>query len=368
MIWSFYEMLWFFYFYSALGWSVEVVYKAVKTGQFVNRGFFHGPLCPIYGIAVLLALVVLTPYKANLLILFVASTIFTSTVEFFTGLILEKIFHNKWWDYSEEPFNLKGYICLRISVMWGLSCTSAFFILQPGLDFMVNFVTRKVGMIAQLILTLIFLADMISTIIDIENIKRKIRLVDEIAVRIHAFSDKVGTTLYGGTMYTMRKSKNIKENIKRKNIYPFARKIRKYRRNRSKQKELLLKEKAELMDLLCEYKHLISRKNYYFKRIVMAYPTLRKNRLKKLIREKQYIESLIREIRHGVEEDEILSRYGIAEQGVRGTEVLEYDSDSALLTQVDDLENMLKSLLEEELYDEYDLGQIISEEKIASGE
>lgn len=339
MIWSFYEMLWFFYFYSALGWSVEVVYKAVKTGQFVNRGFFNGPLCPIYGVAVLFTLVVLTPFKSNLLLLFIASTIFTSTVEFFTGLILEKVFHNKWWDYSEESYNLKGYICLRISVIWGLSCTSAFFILQPGLEHMIDLVPKKAGMIMQGIMTVFFLVDMIATVIEIENIKRKIKMLEEIARRVHIFSDKVGTTLYGGTMFTMKHSRNIKESIKKKNISPITKKIKEYRINRSEQKLLLLKEEAELMDLLKEYKHLISRKDYYMKRIFMAYPTLKKNRLKKLVREKNYIEGLIREIRYNVGENE------------------EYK-----------LGNMIESLFEEELNNEYDINQDMSVEKIASGE
>lgn len=366
MIWSFYEMLWFFYFYSALGWSVEVVYKAVKTGKFVNRGFFHGPICPIYGVAVLFALVVLTPFKANLFILVVASTVFTSTVELFTGLILEKIFHNKWWDYSEEPFNFKGYICLRISVIWGISCASAFFVLQPGLEHMVGSVPKKAGVVIQLIFTAIFLTDMVATIIEIENIERKIRMLEEIAGRIHAFSDKVGTTLYGGTMFTMKKSKNIKNNIKRKNIYPIASKIRKYRIKRSTQKELLLKEEAELMDLLREYKHLISRKDYYLKRIFMAYPTLRKNRLKKLVREKQYIEGIIKKIRYEAKENAEYAQFGVTGYKEEEDKIPAYAPE--LIKEVDKLGNMLETFWKEELDAGYDLEQDMSAGKMASGE
>lgn len=349
MIWSFYEMLWFFYFYSSLGWSVEVVYEAVKTGRFVNRGFFHGPLCPIYGIAVLFTLIVLTPFKDNLVLLFAASTIFTSTVEFFTGLILEKVFHNKWWDYSSEPFNIKGYICLKISVIWGLSCSAAFFVLQPGLEYMVHFASRKAGIIAQIILTAVFLVDMTATIIEIENIKRKFRVVDEIAARIHAFSDKVGNTLYGGTMFTMNKSKSIK--------YSVTGRYRKYKKNRSTQKEnrladkeLLMREQQELMYLLKEYKHLISRKSYYLQRIVLAYPTLRKNRLEKLSREKKYVDTLIKKIRWERGESRDL-----------------YKNDDII--KEEELEGILESFLEEEFYPgQYDMEQDIMPQQKVSGE
>ena len=38
-----------FFIYSFIGWAQEVVQTIVKEQKFVNRGFFIGPLCPIYG-------------------------------------------------------------------------------------------------------------------------------------------------------------------------------------------------------------------------------------------------------------------------------------------------------------------------------
>lgn len=345
MIWSFYEMLWFFYFYSSFGWSVEVIYKAVTTGKFVNRGFFHGPVCPIYGVAVLLALVVLTPFKHNFLVLFIASTIFTSSVEFLTGLILEKIFHNKWWDYSEEPFNLKGYICLKISLIWGLSCSAAFFVLQPGVEFMVGIISKRAGIILQLFLSLLFVTDMIATLVEIEDMKRKFMVVDEIALRIHSFSDRIGSTLYGGTIFTMNKSKDIKDNLKKK------------RELRQADREMLTKERDELLELLKEYKQLISRRNYYLHRVFMAYPTLRRNRLNKLSREKDYIEKIIRKIRWERGEP-WKERHG---EVMPEEEVL--FTDPVFLSQREDIENILESFYEEEFYSDYDMEQDIQPER-----
>ena len=108
---NFYELVWIFIIYAFIGWCTEVSYAALDRGIFVNRGFLNGPYCPIYGCGVVIVVAVLTPLKDNLLILFAGSFLLTSILEYITGFILEKVFHNKWWDYSNKPFNLHGYIC-----------------------------------------------------------------------------------------------------------------------------------------------------------------------------------------------------------------------------------------------------------------
>ena len=107
-----YEVLWIFIVYAVIGWCSEVAYAALDTGKFVNRGFLNGPYCPIYGFGISLVIVVLTPLKENLLILYIGSVILTSVIEYITGYLLEKVFHNKWWDYSNKKWNMDGYICL----------------------------------------------------------------------------------------------------------------------------------------------------------------------------------------------------------------------------------------------------------------
>ena len=128
---TFYEVVWIFVIYAFIGWCTEVAYAATEKGVFVNRGFLNGPYCPIYGCGVLIVVAVLTPLKHNLIILFLGSFLMTSLLEFFTGFILEKAFHNKWWDYSDKPFNIKGYVCLKFSILWGLACSFIMLVLHP---------------------------------------------------------------------------------------------------------------------------------------------------------------------------------------------------------------------------------------------
>ncbi|MDE7389351.1 MAG: putative ABC transporter permease [Lachnospiraceae bacterium] len=122
MNYTFYDIIWIFISYAFLGWCAEVIYAASIKGHYINRGFNTGPVCPIYGVGMLSVLMFLEGIKDNLPLLFISSVIFTSVIEFLVGFVLEKLFHEKWWDYTNEPFNIKGYICLRFSILWGLAC------------------------------------------------------------------------------------------------------------------------------------------------------------------------------------------------------------------------------------------------------
>ena len=95
---SWFQILWYFYIYGFLGWCSEVAFAAVAHGKFVNRGFVNGPICSIYGFGVMSVLLVLGPLKSSFWLLFGGSVLFTSAIEYLTGWVLEKVFHDKWWD------------------------------------------------------------------------------------------------------------------------------------------------------------------------------------------------------------------------------------------------------------------------------
>ena len=111
-----------FFIYAFLGWCTEVAFAAFKEHRFVNRGFLNGPICPVYGFGVVAVIHFLTPLRSNLLLLYLGSAILVTAIEWLTGFILEKVFHNKWWDYSNMPLNLNGYVCLLFSLIWGVFC------------------------------------------------------------------------------------------------------------------------------------------------------------------------------------------------------------------------------------------------------
>ena len=105
---------------SFVGYFLEVLWIYIGTKKIVNRGFLSGPVIPIYGIGALLILFCLLRYYDDPVVVFVFGIIITSCLEYFTSFILEKIFHNKWWDYSNKRYNLNGRICLRNSFAFGV--------------------------------------------------------------------------------------------------------------------------------------------------------------------------------------------------------------------------------------------------------
>ena len=105
-----YFVVLYFFIYGFLGWCTEVAYAAVKEGKFVNRGFLNGPICPIYGIGVSTVIHFLQPVADQWILLYILSTILVTLLEGATGFLLEKLFHHRWWDYSEIPLNIGGYV------------------------------------------------------------------------------------------------------------------------------------------------------------------------------------------------------------------------------------------------------------------
>lgn len=106
--------------YSVLGWCIEVVGKFITKGEFINRGFLIGPYCPIYGSGALLLTFLLNRYVNDKLVLFVMSIVVCSLLEYVTSYIMEKIFHIRWWDYSNYKFNINGRICLETMIPFGI--------------------------------------------------------------------------------------------------------------------------------------------------------------------------------------------------------------------------------------------------------
>ena len=113
-----YFIVYLFTFYSFSGWCLEVSYYFKNEKKFVNRGFLKGPFCPIYGFSIVTLILLLQQYKNNLLLLFIFAFFITSFFEYITGFILEKVFNAKWWDYTDDPFNIQGKVCLPYSLLW----------------------------------------------------------------------------------------------------------------------------------------------------------------------------------------------------------------------------------------------------------
>ena len=190
-----YRILWIFFIYAFLGWCTEVSYAALVTGQFVNRGFLNGPVCPIYGFGVVIVLLCLTPLADNLFLLFLGSVALTSALEWLTGFVLEKLFHQRWWDYSDQPFNLSGYVCLRFSVAWGFACLFVVKLLHPTVLLFIRLIPRPLGLALLVLLGGVMAVDLTATVSSIVKLNRRLEQIDELAARIKEASNEFGENL-----------------------------------------------------------------------------------------------------------------------------------------------------------------------------
>lgn len=208
-----YRFLWIFFIYAFLGWCTEVSYAALVTGKFVNRGFLNGPWCPVYGFGVVIVLACLTPLSGNLPVLFAGSVLLTSALEWLTGYALEKLFHQRWWDYSDQPFNLSGYICLRFSIAWGLACVFVVKLLHPTVLGLIRIIPHLVGVVLLALLGAVMAVDLAATVSTIVKLNRRLAQIDELAAKIKEASNEFGENLADRVLDAAERGADWKEDM-----------------------------------------------------------------------------------------------------------------------------------------------------------
>ncbi len=211
---SYYQIAWYFMIYSFAGWLLEEIYHAVNKGIIVNRGFLNGPLCPVYGFGALSIFVMSDLIgqegsgeqieKIPLWLLFIGGVILATLIELIAGFLLDKLFHARWWDYSDKPFNLHGYICLEFSLIWGLIIAFAMRVIQPYIrsHSFQNKIPSRYGWFLLLLLYGSFLVDIIATVITVNHFNKQLEEVDKLTKGLRKVSDGVTEVIGKTTIQT----------------------------------------------------------------------------------------------------------------------------------------------------------------------
>ena len=205
---SLYHILAYFLIYSCIGWCLEVIYAAATTGQLVNRGFLNGPVCPIYGFGMIIVLFALTPLQHSILLLYIGGVILPSALELVGGWALYKLYHTRWWDYSDFPFNIGGYICLEFCLLWGVGTLVVMRIVHPVVADLVDLIPPFVGVILMCFLYAVYAADVVATAIAASALADTLDTMEQLGDSIHAVSDAM-TQLLGTT--TLNADKKLDE-------------------------------------------------------------------------------------------------------------------------------------------------------------
>lgn len=272
------SLLWYFFIYAFLGWCCEVVYAALIEARFVNRGFLSGPLCPIYGFGVLLVLRLLHPFEDNLFLLFGGAVLITGAIEFAGGFLMEKFFHQRWWDYTDKPFNLMGYICLSFSLLWGLACLIVVDRIHPLVSRFVLSIPEMAGSILLALLSLLFAADLTAAVQSVLKLNADLKAIEEIRSKLRETSDNIGEKLADTTLSVMEKSEELKDRLaeQKSELQEDWEDLKKRR------EELLLQNTQELRKLKLS---LLCRSRFGRKRLLDAFPSMRSTKYREALHE-----------------------------------------------------------------------------------
>ncbi len=178
------KLIAYFMIYSFFGWVMESVLKTYLQKKPVNSGFLYGPFCPIYGFGAMFMFFFLQGFRGNIIVLFIIAFFSLSVWEYAVGWLLEKIFHTKYWDYTQNKFNIKGRVCLLNSIFWGILGVIFINLVHP-------FIAQKIDLIPANILTfntimvgIAIIADTIVSVIKVSNIKPTLERLKEISSMI----------------------------------------------------------------------------------------------------------------------------------------------------------------------------------------
>ena len=270
-----YRFIWIFFIYAFLGWCTEVSYAALVTGKFVNRGFLNGPVCPIYGFGVVIVLPCLTPLADNLLLLFLGSVVLTSALEWITGFVLEKLFHQRWWDYSDQPFNLSGYICLRFSIAWGFACMFVVKLLHPTVLLFIRIIPQALGVVLLVLLGAVMAVDLSATVSAIVKLNHRLEQLDELAAKIKEVSNEFGENLADRVLDAVERGTDWKEDLDELAFRLAEHRAELADEREQRWEELLAQARLQLEEWHASIQELLVRESFGHRRLLKAFPRLR---------------------------------------------------------------------------------------------
>ena len=188
-----------FFIYGFAGWIWESCYVSLKKRKWINRGFLKGPLLPIYGSGAIVVLVSTIMVQNNTFLIFIIGMIAATVLEYITGELMESIFHVRYWDYSNKPFNINGHICLLSSLAWGIFSVLLVKIANPKIANLVVMIPNQVSEIIAYLATIFITVDAVQSFNEAINLKNVLVKTMVIMFSIFFLIILVNTILFNRT-------------------------------------------------------------------------------------------------------------------------------------------------------------------------
>lgn len=262
----FYEFIIFLTIYSFIGWVCEVIYCSILSRKIVNRGFLAGPVCPVYGFGAMFVVFLLKPADSGIIVIFLTGLALTSILEYITGWLLEAFFSTKWWDYSNNRFNLNGRVCLKNSVLFGLMCVVLVKVLHPAITHVVVLIPEIWVKVSGIVLIAAFAIDILLTVNTLLNLHDRLK-------KLHEFTED------------LKKNGEILEWFNERELFKSFEKLRLLAEESKNELNLRLREKFETL----------SQKRGSGQRLIKAFPNMKSIKYQVQLDHLKYILKQLRE-------------------------------------------------------------------------
>ncbi len=256
------QWLLFFFVYCFFGWIFESAYVSVRKRKFVNRGFMHGPFLPLYGFGAILILFVTIPVKDSYVWMYFMGAAAATVLEYGTGVVMEKIFKVRYWDYSNQRFNFQGHICLTSTIAWGFLAIFLVKVIHNPVEKMIMKISLYSYLEEVLVfgITIYFAADMALAFKEALELRDLLLYVEKAKIEMERLRKRVDVVLAVADDEISQKKELVKEKTQ---LYTEA-----------------------LEQYLAEYKNRLSGHNgRLIKRFLNAHPTMNSERFKDAVAE-----------------------------------------------------------------------------------
>jgi len=255
-----YTLFIYYIIYSFIGWVLESLYKSILQKKLVNSGFLAGPFCHIYGYGALIMYLSLKDVTSNIFILFIYGMVALSVFEYIVGLFLELVFKTKYWDYSNNKFNIDGRVCLLNSFYWGILGIIFMKFIHPGVEALVDKIPDLYVYIIVGVGFFYFVIDTITSTVKVININSRLteleKITNQIKERIEALNAR-----------NLKQFENI---IRLRRVYKYS--IHKKLEEHKKKDNILEQLKVTQQEVQAKLEKRM-------KRLQKAFPTMKSERL-----------------------------------------------------------------------------------------
>ena len=162
-----------FFIYSLAGWLLDTAAATIFRREWINKGYLSLPLCPIYGVQAVAFTLFLSELKNRPFFLFLGGMILAAFFTLITAHILERLFHQKWWDYRR--FQFEGYLSLPAMASCGLGAVVCVRWGNPLFLRLISHIPEGILRILLMVLGVLLVLDFFGSSFMVWQMRRRIR-------------------------------------------------------------------------------------------------------------------------------------------------------------------------------------------------